>query len=138
MKKSRWGIYLALKESGADTSLGHRGKQREDREVDKYLDNEWIHDKEIGRSPKAISKKLNIPIKRVHTTLKIRTNSLINLAARIPMDEVLTGDDFVDFNVDPYTLQANFTGMDNDGFRKVISLTEKEMKEILLKMQEGF
>ena len=102
------------------------------------MDGEWRTDASVGRSPKTISKKLNVPIKRVHTTLKIRTNSLINLAARIPMDEVLTGDDFVDFDVDPYMLQANFTGIDTQGFRKVISLTEEQMKEIILKMQAAY
>jgi hypothetical protein len=137
MKKSRWGIYLALRESGVNTSLGRRGKRREDKRVDVYLDGEWRGDSDIGRSPKAIAKRLNVPVSDVHTTLKIRTNSLINLASRMPMDEVLTGDDFVDFYVDPYMLEAHFSGINTEGERKEISLTEDQMSEFVIKMQSN-
>jgi len=136
LKKSRQGIYLALRESGVDTSLGLRGKRREGNIVDKYLDGEWKGE-EIGRSPTGIADRLGIEVRRVHSALKHRRNSIMALADKMPMEEVLIGGKIVDWNVDPYTLSANYQGYLAEGERKSITLSKLDMEMILRTMQEG-
>jgi len=59
------------------------------------------------------------------------------LADKMPMEEVLIGGKIVDWNVDPYTLSANYQGYLAEGERKSITLSKLDMESILRSMQEG-
>ena len=136
MGTSRWWIYVLLKESGVNTSIGRRGKKRSDNLVDIYLNEKWP-DSEIGRKPKKIAEELGVPVTMVNTCLKNRDNSLISSAYRLPIADVLTGMKEVSFKTDPYKLSVTYSGKTENGEDKEITLSEKEINEALLKIQSG-
>lgn len=136
MKKSRWGIYLALKESGVDTSLALRGRRRRPSIVDEFLDEEWM-DSDLGRAPKQISEYLGVSINKVYSALKNRRSTLKALAEKMPLEEVLCGGDIVDWFVDPYRGIAEFNGTLESGERKRVVLTKLDMMSILKLMIGG-
>jgi len=136
MKKSRQGIYLALKESGVDTSLGLRGRRHELGEIDKFLDERWFK-MAVGRSPSGIAEILNVSIDEVHATLKNRRSEMIAIAGRMPFEEVMTGGELVDYHVDPYRMLAHFSGRMPNGERKRVTLSKMDCLSILRDMQGG-
>ena len=136
MGTSRWWIYVLLKESGVNTSIGRRGKKRSDNLVDIYLNEQWKAS-DLGRSPKKIAEHLGVSVTMVNTCLKNRDNSLISSAYRLPITEVLSGMKSVSFKTDPYKLCVTYLGKNKDGEDKQITLSEKEINEALLKIQSG-
>ena len=134
MKKSRWGIYLALKECGVDTSLGLRGKRKEETKIDTYLDTKWLGE-DIGRSPTKIASLLEVKVAKVHLCLKNRRNTLIALALRMPFEYVLNDGQIVDWYVDPYRMIAHFHG-EREGKEVEIKLNKLDLMAILRKMQD--
>lgn len=104
--------------------------------IGKYLNTDWKTEP-IGRSPMGIASRLSVSVKDVNTTLKSRYNSLLAIAERMPFEDVLVGGDIVDWNVDPYIMVAHFSGIDEEGNEKNISLSESDMLSVLQKMQSG-
>lgn len=78
---------------------------------------------------------MNVVTKEVNVVLKNRYNSLVALAKRMPFEEILTGGDLIDWNVDPYRMTATFSGIMESGEKKEIQLNELDMLEVLKSMQ---
>jgi hypothetical protein len=136
MKKSRQGIYLALKENGVDTSLGIRGSKTPTSPIDEFLNGGW-RSSTIGRSPNNISLHLGVPVKKVLTCLKNRRNALIALAERVPMEKVLNGAPIMTWEVDAYMNTATFIGEDKFNELKRVTLNKLDLMSILRGLQSG-
>ena len=133
MNRSRWGIYLALREAGIDTSLGFKGRQRSVNGIKDFLDNSWMSSS-LPRSPKQIAEHLNVRVESVQSVLRNRRHALNNRAKHVPIEHFLEG--FVYYVPDPYKNLVRFCGEGEDGKELQIEMTPPEMEEAIRRTQD--
>lgn len=128
VKKSRWGVYCALKEAGVDTTQ-HNMRKRLPTDANLFLDNQWS-ELEYGRSPKNIEELEGIKQSTMIACLRNRRDSLASKAESVALPE-FKGDVF--FKVDPYLMTVEFTGKLNkvNGQDYKLVLTESKLIERL-------
>lgn len=130
--RSRWGVYLILREAGIDTSLSFRGRKVIPNSIQRFLAEEWM-DSDIGRSPTAIARHLDVKLESVHAVLRNRRQALHNRARKIPMAEMFAG--FTYYVPDPYRMLVRFHGSTGSE-ESVIELTSEEMEDAIRQMQD--
>ena len=97
MMKSRWWIYLALREAGINTSIGYALLPRKNTPTNNYLDNEWTP--MVGKSPKKIAEVSGIKLSTIVSAIRKRRDSLANKVEHLPLKNY---EGLVTFVVNPY------------------------------------